>query len=32
MADRAKFWEEEMARWAEDFPEAAARVTEELGI
>ena len=29
---RTKFWKEELARWVEDFPEAAARLAKELGI
>ena len=32
MVEKAKFWEEELARWVEDFPEAAARLAKELGV
>ena len=32
VVEKAKFWEEELARWAEAYPEAAARLAKELGI
>ena len=32
MVDRTKFWKEELAWWAEEFPEVAARLARELAI